>query len=130
MKASDTWTKWSHVSNKSNVSQENNIFVKIIRDNRDLFCEFVTAGSNDSLETDVLPDPLKNEKFQSILKKDQEIITKLLEFCRINLDYLSDAFMIIFITKLSKFQLWIYDSLHHFDKKRLSSNVDLGQVTS
>ena len=69
MKASDTQTKWSHVSNKSNVSQENNIFVKIIRDNRDLFCEFVTAGSNDSLETDVLPDPLKNEKVQSILKK-------------------------------------------------------------
>ena len=103
MKASDTQTKWSHVSNKSNVSQENNIFVKIIRDNRDLFCEFVTAGSNDSLETDVLPDPLKNEKFQSILKKDQEIITKLLEFCRINLDYLSDVFMIILITKLSKF---------------------------
>ena len=69
MKASDTQTKWSHVSNKSNVSQENNIFVKIIRDNRDLFCEFVTAGSNDSLETDVLPDPLKNEKVQSILKE-------------------------------------------------------------
>ena len=130
MKASDTQTKWSYVFNKSNVSQESNIFVKIIRHNRDLFCEFATTGSNDSLETDVLPDPLKNEKFQSILKKDQEIITKLLEFCRINLDYLSDAFMIIFITKLSKFQLWIYDSLHHFDKKRLSSNVDLGQVTS
>ena len=69
MKASDTQTKWSHVSNKSNVSQESNIFVKIIRDNRDLFREFVTAGSNDSLETDVLPDPLKNEKVQSILKK-------------------------------------------------------------
>ena len=43
--------------------------MKIIRDNRDLFCEFVTAGSNDSLETDVLPDPLKNEKVQSILKE-------------------------------------------------------------
>ena len=29
----------------------------------------MTAGSNDSLETDVLPDPLKNEKVQSILKE-------------------------------------------------------------
>ena len=39
----------------------------MIRDNRDPFYGFVAAGSNDSLETDVLPDPRKNEQVQPVL---------------------------------------------------------------
>ena len=39
----------------------------MIRDNRGPFYGFVAAGSNDSLETDVLPDPLKNEQVQPVL---------------------------------------------------------------
>ena len=89
---------------KSSVSQESNIPIKIIRDNRDPFCEFVTARSNDSLETDNLPDPLK--KVQPIFKK----------VSRNNKETFTPKRILPSQSKL--FEQCIHDQIyHHFDNK-------------
>ena len=82
------------------VSQDSDIPRKIIKDNVDIFSDFLLLGFNNSITTSVFPSSLK----QAILKKYQfsrketQIRRKTIAFYQIYQRYLNESFLNKFLT--------------------------------
>ena len=82
------------------VSQDSDIPRKIIKDNVDIFSDFLLLGFNNSITTSVFPSSLKQEilKKYQFLGKETQIRRKTIAFYQIYQRYLNESFLNKFLT--------------------------------